>query len=99
MTITDSPIDNGVQVEALDAPFDRDALWEAWITLRSWAVAGSLGPDGLAISEAAREAFLGGWSTAMLVAAGAAAVAGLLTAAMFRGAPATESAEDLALIA
>ena len=26
----------------LPAPFDRDALWEAWITLRSWQVASSL---------------------------------------------------------
>lgn len=36
--------DMGVEVEALPAPFDRDRLWTAWITLRSWAVAGSLGP-------------------------------------------------------
>ncbi|WP_299149895.1 amidase [uncultured Tateyamaria sp.] len=33
----------GVHVDAVAAPFDRDALWEAWITLRSWAVAGGLG--------------------------------------------------------
>ncbi|WP_147104389.1 amidase [Tateyamaria sp. syn59] len=33
----------GVSVEALDAPFNRDALWQSWTTLRSWAVAGSLG--------------------------------------------------------
>ena len=36
-------VDLGVQVETLDAPFDRDAIWDAWTTLRSWAVAGSLG--------------------------------------------------------
>ena len=34
----------GVAVEPLPAPFDRDALWEAWITLRSWQVAASLAP-------------------------------------------------------
>ncbi|MEM8655547.1 MAG: amidase [Pseudomonadota bacterium] len=33
----------GVSTHALDAPYNRDALWEAWITLRSWAVAGGLG--------------------------------------------------------
>ena len=32
----------GAHVAPLDAPFDRDALWDAWTTLRSWAVAGSL---------------------------------------------------------
>ncbi|MEP1353115.1 MAG: amidase [Tateyamaria sp.] len=36
--------DLGVGVDALDAPFDRDALWESWITLRSWSVAGGLAP-------------------------------------------------------
>lgn len=35
--------DLGVTVTPLDAPFDRDAMWQAWITLRSWAVAGGLG--------------------------------------------------------
>ncbi|MEL7132757.1 MAG: amidase [Pseudomonadota bacterium] len=34
----------GVSVDELGAPFDRDALWDAWITLRSWAVAGGLSP-------------------------------------------------------
>lgn len=33
----------GVTVDNLAAPFDRDALWQAWTTLRSWAVAGGLG--------------------------------------------------------
>ncbi|APX11253.1 amidase [Tateyamaria omphalii] len=33
----------GVTTDALNAPFDRDALWHSWITLRSWAVAGGLG--------------------------------------------------------
>ncbi|WP_299282369.1 amidase [uncultured Tateyamaria sp.] len=33
----------GVDVDAVAAPFARDALWEAWIILRSWAVAGGLG--------------------------------------------------------
>ncbi|MEM6896353.1 MAG: amidase [Pseudomonadota bacterium] len=32
----------GCEVVPLPAPFDRDALWEAWITLRSWQVASSL---------------------------------------------------------
>jgi len=36
--------DLGLRVDEVAAPpFDRDALWQAWITLRSWAVAGSLG--------------------------------------------------------
>ena len=34
----------GCEVIALDAPFSRDALWESWTTLRSWAVATGLGP-------------------------------------------------------
>ncbi|MEL6691130.1 MAG: amidase family protein, partial [Pseudomonadota bacterium] len=34
----------GCSVEPVQAPFDRDALWEAWTTLRSWMVAGSLAP-------------------------------------------------------
>ncbi len=29
----------GCEVEPLDAPFSRDALWESWSTLRSWQVA------------------------------------------------------------
>ncbi|WP_299657701.1 amidase [uncultured Tateyamaria sp.] len=33
----------GVKIDALGAPFSRDAIWDAWITLRSWAVAGGLG--------------------------------------------------------
>ncbi|WP_299041372.1 amidase [uncultured Tateyamaria sp.] len=33
----------GVTIDALVAPFDRDAIWQSWITLRSWAVAGGLG--------------------------------------------------------
>lgn len=34
----------GCLVEAVAPPFDAAALWEAWTTLRSWAVAGMLGP-------------------------------------------------------
>lgn len=34
--------DLGVAVEPLGTPFDRDALWSSWTTLRSWSVAGSL---------------------------------------------------------
>lgn len=36
--------DLGGSVEALDAPFDRDAMWQSWTDLRSFAVAGSLAP-------------------------------------------------------
>lgn len=36
--------DLGCGVEALAPPFSRDALWDAWITLRSWSVAASLAP-------------------------------------------------------
>lgn len=36
--------DLGVAVEALDAPHPREALWEAWTTLRSFAVGASLAP-------------------------------------------------------
>ncbi|MEO0767085.1 MAG: amidase [Pseudomonadota bacterium] len=36
--------DIGVHVDIMNAPFDRDALWGSWITLRSWSVAGSLAP-------------------------------------------------------
>jgi amidase len=35
--------DIGVDVEPLDAPFDRDGLWQAWVTLRSFALSQSLG--------------------------------------------------------
>ncbi len=34
----------GCHVEEIAPPFDAAALWEAWITLRSWAVAARLGP-------------------------------------------------------
>jgi amidase len=34
--------DLGAEVEAVAPPFPADAMWEAWITLRSWAVAASL---------------------------------------------------------
>jgi len=33
----------GADVTAIDAPFSMDALWESWITLRSWAVASGAG--------------------------------------------------------
>lgn len=33
----------GVEVQDLAPPFDRDAIWHAWITLRSWSVASGLG--------------------------------------------------------
>ncbi len=36
--------DAGCHVEDVAAPFDAAVLWEAWITLRSWAIAGSLSP-------------------------------------------------------
>ncbi|MEL7262873.1 MAG: amidase [Pseudomonadota bacterium] len=36
--------DLGCDVEPLGAPFDRDALWSSWTTLRSFAVAGGLAP-------------------------------------------------------
>lgn len=36
--------DMGVSVEDHAAPFDREAMWHAWTTLRSFAVAGSLSP-------------------------------------------------------
>lgn len=32
----------GAQVESLGAPFDRDAMWDSWITLRSFSIAGGL---------------------------------------------------------
>ncbi|MDX8353336.1 amidase [Cognatiyoonia sp. IB215182] len=34
----------GCIVEEVAPPFDAAALWEAWITLRAWAVAAKLGP-------------------------------------------------------
>ena len=34
----------GAEVEAASPPFDRDALWESWTTLRSWALAADIGP-------------------------------------------------------
>ncbi|WP_204114017.1 amidase [Shimia biformata] len=33
----------GARVDDLDAPFSAAAIWDSWITLRSWAVAGELG--------------------------------------------------------
>ncbi|MEP1588367.1 MAG: amidase [Tateyamaria sp.] len=36
--------DMGVNVEDVAAPFDRDAIWVSWTTLRSWAIAGGLAP-------------------------------------------------------
>lgn len=36
--------DLGCTVEGLAAPFNASALWDSWITLRSFAVAASLGP-------------------------------------------------------
>ncbi|KNG95662.1 amidase [Pseudaestuariivita atlantica] len=34
----------GFEVVEMAAPFDAGALWRSWICLRSWAVAGALGP-------------------------------------------------------
>ncbi|KIN66407.1 Amidase [Sulfitobacter noctilucicola] len=36
--------DMGHHVEAVKAPFDAESLWESWITLRSFAVAGGAHP-------------------------------------------------------
>ena len=36
--------DLGAEVEDLPPPFDAEALWQSWTTLRSFAVAGSLSP-------------------------------------------------------
>ena len=33
----------GADVTAIDTPFSMDALWESWITLRSWTVASGAG--------------------------------------------------------
>jgi amidase len=35
--------DLGMTVEAVAPPFPAEALWESWVTLRSWAVAAGLG--------------------------------------------------------
>ncbi|RFP87592.1 amidase [Rhodobacteraceae bacterium 63075] len=32
----------GMQVEQVDPPFSAEAMWESWVGLRSWAVAGGL---------------------------------------------------------
>ncbi len=34
----------GFEVVELPPPFSAQALWSAWVTLRSWAIAGGLGP-------------------------------------------------------
>lgn len=34
----------GAEVEIVSAPFDAEAIWEAWICLRSWQLSGSLAP-------------------------------------------------------
>jgi len=34
----------GAEIHDLDAPFSREALWQSWIDLRSWAVGASLAP-------------------------------------------------------
>ncbi|WP_406644961.1 amidase [Aliisedimentitalea scapharcae] len=34
--------DMGCHVDHLPAPFPREKIWESWVTLRSWAVAGEL---------------------------------------------------------
>ncbi|WP_306116354.1 MULTISPECIES: amidase [unclassified Roseovarius] len=34
----------GCEVEAIPVPFSRDALWESWTVLRSWAVSVGLAP-------------------------------------------------------
>ncbi|MEM7142545.1 MAG: MFS transporter [Actinomycetota bacterium] len=66
---------------------------------QAMAVAGQLGADGEAIGQAARDAFLSGWSLAMIVAAVTAAIAGGMTAAMFRGNDVPADERDLALAA
>ncbi len=33
----------GHMVSSLPAPFDAERMWESWITLRSWAMAGNMG--------------------------------------------------------
>ncbi len=34
----------GASVEHIAAPFEADLIWDSWITLRSWSIAGSLAP-------------------------------------------------------
>lgn len=34
----------GAAVEPVEPPFDAEAMWESWITLRSWSVAAGLAP-------------------------------------------------------
>jgi len=36
--------DLGAQIEVVDPPFSAEAIWDSWVTLRSWAVAGGLQP-------------------------------------------------------
>ncbi|MDZ7710904.1 MAG: amidase [Roseovarius sp.] len=36
--------ETGCQVDAVAAPFSRDALWDSWTTLRSWRMASTLSP-------------------------------------------------------
>jgi len=43
--------DLGAQVDVLDSPFSADAMWDAWIRLRSWQVAG--GKTGTAYASGA----------------------------------------------
>ena len=46
----------GCSVTAINPPFPAELLWHSWTTLRSWAVAGSLGPlldQGLALKPEA----------------------------------------------
>jgi amidase len=45
----------GQRVDPLPAPFGRDALWQSWTTLRSFATAGKLGPIH---ADAAQRPFL-----------------------------------------
>lgn len=46
MEITQDAVQNlenlGARVDVVDAPFDMDALWQAWTTLRHWAVCAGL---------------------------------------------------------
>ena len=43
-TAADILADAGCAIEAVAAPFSREALWESWTTLRSWSVSGGLAP-------------------------------------------------------